>query len=135
MAREVFVLDAFALMALFQDEPGADRVQALIQQAQEGQADIFMAVVSLGEVAYGLEKRRGIDACVRALGAIDASPIIIVDVDRYLALQAAHLKASTNVGYLDCFVAALAQQLTATVLTGDSDFEHIPGLAVEWLPV
>ena len=132
---DIFVLDAFALMALFQDEPGAARMEALMKQAREGSAQLHLTVVNLGEVIYGLENRRGFNAAVRALGAIDAAPIEIVDVDRPLALQAARLKASTGLGYLDCFVAALAQRLGAPVVTGDPDFAKLEGVVpVEWLP-
>ncbi len=122
-------------MALFQDEPGAARIEALIKQAQEDSAELHLTVVNLGEVVYGMEKRRDFTAALRALGAIDAAPIEIVDVDRPLALQAARLKASAGLGYLDCFVAALAQRLGAAVVTGDPDFQQVEGLVpIEWLP-
>ncbi len=122
-------------MALFQDEPGAARIEALIKQAQEGSAELHLTVVNLGEVVYGMEKRRDFTAALRALGAIDAAPLEIVDVDRPLALQAARLKASAGLGYLDCFVAALAQRLGAAVVTGDPDFQQVEGLVpIEWLP-
>jgi len=129
-----FVLDAFALMALFQDEPGAPRLQTLIREAQQERSALHIAVVNLGEVVYSLQNRRGLDTAVGALGAVESSPIKIVDVDRSLALAAARLKASFGIGYLDCFVAALAQQLQATVVTGDPDFKKVESIVnVEWL--
>jgi ribonuclease VapC len=133
---ETFVLDAFALLALFQDEPGAARVQNVIEEAQDvTRGAAYMTTVNLGEVVYGLENKRGFDGTIRGLAAIDASPIKVVDVDRSLALHAARLKAATGAGYLDCFVAALAQRLGSTVLTGDPDFEAFSEVAVEWLPL
>jgi ribonuclease VapC len=125
-------LDSYALLALFLDEPGAARVQQILGQAD---AEVFLSVVNLGEVLYTMQTRRGRPAALQALDTIDASPIQLVDVDRPLALRAARLKATTRMGYADCFAAALAQTLRAAIVTGDSDFARVEGsVAVEWLP-
>jgi PIN domain nuclease of toxin-antitoxin system len=128
-----YVLDAFALMALFQEEPGAARVQSLIAEAESGEAELFMTVVNIGEVVYGLDIRRGTESAVLAIGAIDDSPIVAVAVDQSLAIKAAEVKASTGMGYLDSFVVALAGKLEATVVTGDPDFEKATDVQIEWL--
>lgn len=131
---ERLVLDSFALIALFQNEPGAARVESLLEAASKDQCDILMSVVNLGEVAYTLEIRRGLQTAQEALAAISQAAIQVVDVDRTLALTAARLKATTGVGYADCFAAALAQRLDAAVLTGDPDFQRLEGaVPVEWL--
>ena len=128
------VLDSFALIALFQDEPGAAKVESLLEESSKGQCTLFMSVVNLGEVAYTMEIRRGLQVAEEAMAAISQAAIEVLDVDRALALVAAHLKATTRVGYADCFAAALAQQLDAAVLTGDPDFQRLEGpVAVEWL--
>jgi PIN domain nuclease of toxin-antitoxin system len=131
---QTFVLDAYALLALFQNEPGAARVQQMMKEAQEANNPLFMTTVNLGEVAYGLQTKRGLDATIRGLAAIAAAPIKIVDTDYALALHAARLKASTGAGYLDCFAAALAESLSGTVVTGDRGFEAFIGVSIEWLP-
>jgi ribonuclease VapC len=129
------VLDSFALMALFQDEPGAARVQELLQGASRGEHELYMSVISLGEVLYTIEDRQSIEAAQRALAFIDQSPVKLVDVDRSLALAAARLKAATGLGYADCFVGACAQLLDAAVVTGDLDFRQVENeVALEWLP-
>jgi predicted nucleic acid-binding protein len=131
---ERLVLDSFALMALFRNEPSAPHVEALLEKASKGECELFMSVVNLGEVAYTLEIRQGLQAAKEAVAAIDQAPIEVVDVDRTLTLAAARLKATTGVGYADCFAAALAQHLDATVLTGDPDFQRLePAVTVEWL--
>jgi len=129
-----YVLDSFALTALFQEEPGAAKVQKLLEGARGDEHELHMSVVNLGEVAYTVENRRGLEASQEALAAVDQLPIEIVDVDRALALSAARLKAASGIGYADCFVAALAQRLDAAVVTGDLDFRQVEHLvAVEWL--
>jgi len=134
----LYVLDSFALMALFQEEPGAAKVQELLAAAREGEHELYMSVVHLGEVVYTVENRRGLETSQEVLAAIDQLPIEIVEVDRPLALSAARLKAASGIGYADCFVAALAQRLGAAVVTGDADFRKLedtvlPG-RIEWLP-
>lgn len=129
-----YVLDSFALLALFQDEPGAARVQELLDQAA-GRAPLYLTVVNLGEVLYTVEMGRGLQAALEALGTIDALPIRLAGVDRPLALRAARLKARTGMGYADCFAAALAEGFGAAVLTGDAGFAAVEGsVEVEWLP-
>ena len=128
------VLDSFALIALFQDEPGAAKVESLLEESSKAQCALFISAVNLGEVAYTMEIRRGLQVAKEAMAAISQAAIEVVDVDRALALVAARLKAITRVGYADCFAAALAQRLGAAVLTGDPDFQRLEGaVAIEWL--
>ena len=129
-----YVLDSFALMALFQEEPGAAKVQELLAGARGGEHELYMSVVNLGEMVYTVENRRGLEASQKALAAADQLPIEILEVDRTLALSAARLKAASGIGYADCFVVALAQRLGGAVVTGDPDFRQFEHLvAVEWL--
>ena len=130
-----FVLDSFALLALFHDEPGAPTVQGLLERAGKQECQLFMPVVSLGEVLYTVETRHGLESAQEVLAAVDQFPVEIVEMDRPLTLSAARLKAATGVGYADCFVAALAHDLGATVVTGDPDFRRIEDVTpIEWLP-
>jgi ribonuclease VapC len=50
---------------------------------------------------------------------------------------AVRLKATYPLSYADCFAAALAQRLGATVVTGDPEFHPLEDdglIAVDWLP-
>ncbi len=130
-----FVLDSFALMALFEDEPGAPQVQALLERAAKGEYELFMSVLNLGEVLYTVESRRGLEESQAVLAAVDQLPIAIVEIDRPLTLAAAKLKAASGIGYADCFVGALAQHVGGTIVTGDPDFRQIEDVVpVQWFP-
>lgn len=133
---DIFVLDAFALMAYLQDEPGRPRVEEVLREAASGACEVFMSAINLGEVAYNFERRRGLIATVEVLSGIDRTPISVVEVGRRMALQAARLKANHSLGFADCIAAALARELTATLLTGDRDFVAVQGFVpIEWLPL
>ena len=129
-----YVFDSFAVLAFLQDEPGAARVAALLEGAADGEFEITMPVVNLGEAAYTMQNRHRSEIAL-TIARVDEWPLRIVNVDRELALVAARIKAERGLGYLDCFVVALAQRLDATVLTGDRDFEAVEDVvSVEWLP-
>ncbi len=132
--RPGYVLDSFALLALFQSEPGADAVAQLLRDAEAGRIQLMMTVANLGEVVYRTIREHGPDQADRVLARINEMAIDMIDVDRDLALAAATLKGSYRMAYADCMAAALAQQLDAPIVTGDPDFRQVEDLvAVEWL--
>ena len=131
---ESFVLDSFALLALLGGEPGGDVVADLMQQAQEGETRLLMTWVNIGEVAYIVERRWGLERLVTALAMVEATALEIVPVERELALMAAHIKAEHAIAYADTFAAALAQRAGATLVTGDPEFKLLDGvLDIHWL--
>ena len=54
-----YVLDSFALIAWFRDEPGANTVQRLLERAEKNLVHIYVSWVNITEVYY-LTKRRSI---------------------------------------------------------------------------
>ena len=132
---ERYVLDAFAVVAFFEREPGAQQVAELLARSIRNEIEIGATTVNLGEALYTLERRHGQTWVARALQRIDHEwALDLHDVDRALALHASELKGRRRLGYLDCFAAALALRLGATVVTGDHDFELVEDLVpIDWL--
>ena len=134
LVPDPLVLDSYALLALLQDEPGAEQVARLIRDAQEGRARLYMSVVNLGEVVYRTIRAFGLERALAVLARLEELPIEAVDVDRDLALEAARLKGRHAVAYADCLAAALAMKLGATVVTGNPEFRRLEGvITVGWL--
>ncbi|GAB4488980.1 MAG: hypothetical protein OHK006_20120 [Thermodesulfovibrionales bacterium] len=128
------VFDSYALMAFFEDEPGAEHVQRLLQQAELDKISISMSIVNWGEVYYALARSKGSDKADEALLLIEQLPVRLVDVDRGSMLQVALLKAKYPVALGHCFAAALGIARKCPVVTGDREFEKIKDLtAIEWL--
>ncbi len=133
--QPLYVLDSFAILAHLQDEPAADAVEELLRRGRRGDVLLFMAVVNLGEVLYKTVRRHGSDRAEEALAMLNAFPIETVAVGRELALAGAQIKGSYRMSYADCIATALAQDLEATLVTGDPEFRQVEGLiAIEWLP-
>ncbi len=130
-----YVLDAYALLAFFLDEPAASRVSELLSDGAAGGAELHLCAINLAEVLYRLERLHG-EAAVDMARAMLAQelPVQLVDADRDLSVDAARLKAHHPISIADAYAAALAMRLDATLVTGDPDFRLLEDrVAVEWL--
>jgi predicted nucleic acid-binding protein len=125
------VLDSFALLAYLQDEPGAQIVQDVLTDKD---AEISLCTVNLGEAYYIVYREQGEAEAERVLLVIEQLPIQEVVPDRGLILRAARIKASFAISYADAFVAALAEEVQGTVVTGDPEFKQFSHLPIQWLP-
>lgn len=129
-----FVLDSYAVLAYFEDEPGAEKVERLLEQAEKGKAGLLMSVVNWGEVYYSLRRSKGSDKAEDALLIIEQLPIKLVEVQKDFMYRVAQLKAHHPIALGDCFAAALAAERRCPVVTGDREFERLGKLVtVEWL--
>ena len=96
---------------------------------------VYLSVINYGELIYVTEREQGVFAARRAIAAVDQLPITVVEADRRLTFAAAHVKAHHRLSYADAFAVALAQQMQATLVTGDPEFRAVEHLiAIEWLP-
>ena len=119
------VLDASALMTFFENRPGADKVEELIQLAIDGKRELLMSVVNWGEVYYSVWRAKGPGVALKVLADIGQLPIELVDASYHLTKNAAEFRAQHKLAYADCFAVALALTHKASLLTSDSDFAHV----------
>jgi uncharacterized protein len=130
------VIDSYALMALFNDEPGADQVERLLLEAEDGGPKLLMCVVNWGEIYYSVMRGASPAMAEKKAKEIAGMPIEIlgVDVDLELVRQAAVFKATKKMSYADCFAAALAKIRKATLVTGDPEFKAVEkDIKIAWL--
>jgi ribonuclease VapC len=129
-----FVLDSYALIAYFEDEPGAGKVERILEQAEKGKARLFMSIINWGEVYYSIHRSKGAEKAEEAALIMEQLPIKFIVADRNIAYRAAKLKANHAIAFGDCFAAALAAGMAYPLLTGDKEFKKLgDGLTVEWL--
>lgn len=130
------VLDSWALLSFFQDEPAAQDVEKLLSQAGQGRHRLLLCVVNWGEVYYNTLRKVSQEAAETKAREMAILPIELVPVDTDLQLvrQAAMYKASGKLAYADAFAAALAKLRNAELVTGDPDFKAVEGeIKVGWL--
>ncbi len=129
-----YILDAFAVTAYLENEPGAVRVEKIIEDAQAGKCRVCLSIINLGEILYTAERKYGFTKAQEILGLIKEMPIEILPADNATVLAAAHIKANYALSYADAFVVAAAQKINGTIMTGDPEFEEVTELAkIEWL--
>lgn len=128
------VLDSYALMTFFEDEPGADFVRGLIHKAVESDTSLLMTVVNLGEIWYSIARNNSPEIADQYVHEIKGMGIEIVDVDWNLTRQAAVFKSGGNISYADCFAAALAKLKKSELVTGDKEFKSLEGeIKISWV--
>jgi predicted nucleic acid-binding protein len=128
-----YVLDSNAVLRYFgvSGDQGANKVRALFEQAERGQAHLSMSVVNLGEVLYVLLKHVG-EPRVRHYVHVLQNVTTMVEADAAQALSAAEMKHKYNLGHADSFAATLAVTLKATLVSADPAFEKL-GKALKWI--
>jgi ribonuclease VapC len=131
------VLDAHALMVLFNDEPGADEVEKILLKAESGSPKLLMSVVNWGEIYYSILRGASAEMAESKSHEIAGMRIEIVPVDARdleLVRQAAVFKATRKMSYADCFAAALAKLKNAELVTGDREFKQLArDVKIHWL--
>ena len=129
-----YVLDSFALIAFFENEPAADKVAGILRNINGNKARGFMSVINWGEIYYNTMREAGIYEAEKVIEQFSKHSIQLVDADRDLTYRAAKLKAKYHIAYADCFAAALSSKLKAAVVTGDPEFEKLSNeINIYWL--
>lgn len=109
------VLDAWAVLALLRDEPGAAEIERAVSAG-----GAVISWINLGEVFYVEARIAGEAAAAAAVErvrlALRAEP-----VDADLVLGAARVKARHPLSYADAFAVALAERLRLPLMTGDPE--------------
>jgi ribonuclease VapC len=130
------VLDSWALVAFFEDEPAASQVEEVLDQASTNQHRLFLSAINWAEIYYSTMREVSQEAADRHAEIIAQLPIEIVGLtdDLHLARQAAIYKARHRLSLADAFAAALAKEKRAELLTGDPEFRVLEGeIKLRWL--
>lgn len=132
--RKKSVLDSFAILAWLQNESGADRVEALLTQAQRRKTSLLLNVINLGEVYYRLARQHGHPLAHTIIRQLETVPIQLYPCDHDLAIEATKIKADYPMAYADAFAVATALKEHAVIITGDPEFRSVEHLVtIDWL--
>lgn len=132
MENRTFVLDTSALLALIENEEGAERVESLFREER-----VLVPFLSLLEVHYVTLQERGQDEAARRIALIkELSGKILWQADESLALTASRFKAGHRVSLADAMIAAFAHRHGAVLVHKDPEYEALAeeGLEMEALP-
>jgi predicted nucleic acid-binding protein len=128
------VLDSYALLAFFEKEPGFEKVESFLVEANEKHEYLLMSVVNYGEVYYIVLREYGKKKADEIESLILTLPIEMLDVNKAIVKEAAGFKAFKKISYADCFAAALAKMHQAELITGDKEFKEVEDeITVLWI--
>ncbi|MHB1457232.1 MAG: PIN domain-containing protein [Armatimonadota bacterium] len=124
------VMDASALIAYLQGEPGGQVVNEILING----ADVCVAhAINLCEVYYGTRRDHGEQIAQQALSILRRAGLATEEViDENLWQSAGRIKADyKRVSLADCLCAALANRIRAEVVTSDRhEFEALANAGV-----
>jgi predicted nucleic acid-binding protein len=131
------VLDAWAIMAWLKgQQPAADRVRTLLDEAGHRQRKLAMNIVNLGEVFYLCVKAKDQAYGHSVLEALRPR-LMKISASDDLVMLAATLKSRNAISYADAFAAATAVLREAPLMTGDPELKAMAAaekaLRVEWI--
>jgi predicted nucleic acid-binding protein len=135
----IYLLDACALLAWINEEKGQgyEEVDALLERARTGEIAIYMSIINLTEVYYGLIRDDGAKIADEIMKDVDDLPIHIIEtVTRAVYREAARFKAVYSMSLADVFLCATAQNFSAAIVTKDKEIEAAErpeGLSVLWI--
>jgi len=118
--KSLFILDACALIAYFNDEKGADVVSDCLRGLVDGSIILIMHKINLLEVYYGFYRESGKILADEMFTEVIESGIEIIDIiSNTVFTTAGRLKSSYRISLGDAVLLAQASASCAAVLTCD----------------
>lgn len=128
-----YVLDTHAIFAFLQKEAGEELVARLIERTAMD-VTLNLSIINFGEIAYITEREQGEEKSAQILADVRRLPLVLCEVTEARVLAAARIKARHAVSYADAFAITLAQELGATLVSGDPEITAVPELVpLLWL--
>jgi predicted nucleic acid-binding protein len=121
---KAFVMDSWAIIAYFEDEPAAGKIEEIIGHAHDANIPLLISVINAGEIWYTIAREASVEEADQSVRDIFDLGVNIVDADWNLTLDAARFKARGGIAYADCFAAALSKRHSAPLVTGDPEFKR-----------
>ncbi len=129
------VLDSSALLCYFKNERGADKVEAILKDAESDRREAHISAVTLAETKAVLARFFDLERATSITAGIKSS-LSIIPVTAEIAELAGELKfkhSKQELSMADAIIAATALIIGSTLLTTDSDFKNIEGLGAVFI--
>jgi len=122
------------MISYIEGEPRGKPVQPILREALASKTALLISAIQWGEVIYTFHDRYGSEKCDAVEKALSLMPLQVVDVDINITRLASNLKIVNKLHYADAFVAALALNRNAELVTGDRDFKRVEDkVRIRWL--
>ena len=115
------LFDTHAFLAYFNREKGSETIKNLMDAIQNGEAQGFVATVSLTELAYIYTRLAGEASATLRVMQILHSKLNTIPLTADIAIHAGTLKRP-GISVADAIIAASALSVNASVVTNDPHF-------------
>lgn len=132
--RARFVLDTSAILALRGNEPGADRVEALLRSARSRRSEVMLSFMTRMELLYLVERDEGAAEAAAVVRLLDAVEVDWVSCEDAILAEAARIKAGSGISVADAWIAATAAERRAILVHKDPEFARLDHVRQERLP-
>lgn len=127
-SADTYVLDSSALLAYLTNEPGADQVGDLLEQAKRRRCRLLVPFMVFMETCYRIWQLEGEEAAKRTFADLSHLPVQRVDVEERSLWLACEMKAVHRLSVGDAWVLAIALAHKAILVHKDPDFEPLSHL-------
>jgi predicted nucleic acid-binding protein len=108
-------------------------VRELLDQASEGQHQILMNWINIGEVVHMLVRKRSQEASEDFLTRLPSLPIRLVLPTADSIVRAARIQSKSRLSYADAMAVELAVQHKTGIVTGDPEIAALGLATVVWV--
>ena len=129
-----YILDTSAVLAVLNDETGAQTVLGLLEAASGGEAVVYLPFMTLMELEYLSLRQHGEEETRRVLNLVEAWPVELEYPKREWLHEAARIKAMGVVSVADAWICSLAPLLKAELVHKDPEYDEVPDLKALQLP-
>lgn len=122
-AENSFLLDTSAIVALLEDEPGAERVQYILRHET-----VLLPFIVLLEIYYVTLQESGKDAANARYAMLKAlATVPLKEVSEPVLLTAGRFKAHYPISLADALIAAFAYRHGSVLVHKDPEYEALEG--------
>jgi len=125
--RRKLLFDTHAFLAFFNREEGSETIKNYFDAVQSGDAQGFVATITLTELAVIYTRNAGADLARLRVMQIRCSNLNIIPLIPEIAIEAGLLR-QPGISIADAIIAASARSVGAAVVTNDP---HFSALGVE----
>lgn len=103
------------------EQPAMGRAYEILKDAEDDRVKVTMSIVNVGEVYYQVARRFDEPAADQMLAYVRRLAVTLLPATDARVVAAARIKAANRLSYADAFAVAAAQELDATLWTGDPE--------------
>jgi len=123
--NERYLLDTSAILALRDDEPGADDVESILRKSESGEAEVYVSFMTYMEAYYRIWRLEGEESAKRIYAELLSLPVLRIDVNDRILLRAGAIKANYRLSVADSWIIASAMEVKASLVHKDPEFEQV----------